>query len=73
MYYVDLVPNLLNSNNFTKLPENDITVEHQKTLEGKLFIHLDTGMDNPDRIVVFTTDENIEYFYYSEVVVCYVT
>ncbi|KAG0441789.1 hypothetical protein DMUE_0788 [Dictyocoela muelleri] len=50
-YYGDLVRSLRNRSNFTQLPESDIPVELHKTLEGKQFLHFDSGMNNLNKML----------------------
>lgn len=58
------------SNNLTIVRVYDIPVELQKTFRNRKFLFYDSGMKDENRVVVFTTYQNLEHFKFSNVVVC---
>ncbi|KAG0440845.1 hypothetical protein DMUE_1456, partial [Dictyocoela muelleri] len=48
----------------------DIPIELHKTSKNKKFLNFDSGMEDINSIVVFTTEENLEHFQYSNIVIC---
>ncbi|KAG0440741.1 hypothetical protein DMUE_1521 [Dictyocoela muelleri] len=65
-----LVNRTRRNNNLTFNSSYDIPNELQVTLRNKKFLFFDSGMDDENRVVVFTTSENLENFMFSRVVVC---
>jgi hypothetical protein len=49
---------------------NDIPYELQFIIKKKPFLFYDSGIDDTNRIVIFTTKENILHFIYSKVIIC---
>ncbi|KAG0422861.1 hypothetical protein DMUE_6175, partial [Dictyocoela muelleri] len=65
-----LVNRIRKNNNLTITNFYDIPKELQITTRGKKFLFFDSGMEDPNRIIVFTTEENLEHFIFSKIVVC---
>lgn len=69
-YMVDFVCKTRKKANFTPSQNYDIPLELHNTNKDRKFLFYDSGMEDVNRIVVFTTEENIEHFCYSNVVIC---
>ncbi|KAF7692959.1 hypothetical protein CDIK_2353, partial [Cucumispora dikerogammari] len=50
-----------NKNNFTYIGNYDIPIEITKTRKGDQFLHFDSGPSDPERILIFTTEENLRH------------
>ncbi|EEQ81285.1 hypothetical protein NCER_102363 [Vairimorpha ceranae BRL01] len=65
-----LVTSSRETNNLTIVKEYDISYELTKTTRGKKFLFYDSGIHDENRIVVFTTDENILHLINCKIMIC---
>ncbi|KAG0435098.1 hypothetical protein DMUE_4887 [Dictyocoela muelleri] len=56
--------------NLTIMKDYDIPLELQVTNDDKKFLYYDSGMEDQDRVIIFTTDENIRHYVFSKVIIC---
>ncbi|KAG0442421.1 hypothetical protein DMUE_0280 [Dictyocoela muelleri] len=57
-------------NNFSIIEDYDIPEELQITNENKQFLFLDSGKEDENRVLIFTTDENIVHLENSNILIC---
>lgn len=65
----DLVNKTRKINDFTIDKHYDIPFELQNTSRGRKFLQFDSGMFDENRIVIFSTEENIDHFHHSKTIV----
>ncbi|KAF9744819.1 hypothetical protein NGRA_3568 [Nosema granulosis] len=58
------------SNNFTEVKGYDIPMELQVTENNKRFLFYDSGMEDKNRVVIFTTEKNLSLLEFSDVLLC---
>ena len=61
---------LRRKNNYTFNINNDILIELKVTKKDKEFLFFDSGIEDANRIVVFTKEENLEHFINCKTVIC---
>lgn len=57
-------------NNFTEVKGYDIPMELQVTENNKRFLFYDSGMEDKNRVVIFTTEKNLSLLEFSDVFLC---
>ncbi|KAF9747738.1 hypothetical protein NGRA_3507, partial [Nosema granulosis] len=57
-------------NNFTISKDYDIPPELQVAVENKQFLFYDSGIKDKDRVIIFTTEENLRYIEHSSILIC---
>lgn len=66
----DFVHKERKNHNFTVLEGYDIPPELQVTVENKKFLFYDSGIKDENRVLIFTTEENIRYIEHSTILLC---
>ncbi|KAG0440809.1 hypothetical protein DMUE_1474 [Dictyocoela muelleri] len=65
-----VVKTLRGENNFIVDPNYDIPEELQVKTENKKFLFFDSGINDINRVLIFTTEENLTHIEYSDVLIC---
>ncbi|KAG0423913.1 hypothetical protein DMUE_6119, partial [Dictyocoela muelleri] len=66
----DLVTITRKNHNYTTIKDYDIPSELQKTNDDKQFLFFDSGMNDENRVIIFTTDSNLVHLENSQILIC---